>query len=183
MEDEDDEDPLSAKRRKLLPVPSDNTLTLPDEPAPVDNDHHHTSRTSQSPSITVKSVLGAEYQEWPFQGFLKRIRIGNETTYNLEFQLPLVLEQLHFPALSKALGVCANKETSAEASAPYDAGTHSKVWPATLQSKRKRVSSKPEENETVLNMKKGCSWEETHAPLSHRTLGAIQVRYSTQLKK
>ena len=34
----------------------------------------------------------AEYQEWPLQGFLKRTRIGNQTRYNLEFQLPHVPE-------------------------------------------------------------------------------------------
>jgi hypothetical protein len=28
----------------------------------------------------------------------------------------------------------------------------------------------------------GCSWEEIHAALPHRTLGAIQVPYSTKLR-
>jgi hypothetical protein len=39
----------------------------------------------------------AEYQEWPFQGFLKRTRIGTETIYNLEFRLPSVSECLNLP--------------------------------------------------------------------------------------
>jgi hypothetical protein len=30
----------------------------------------------------------------PFQGFLKRTRIGNDTTYNLEFKLPCISERL-----------------------------------------------------------------------------------------
>jgi hypothetical protein len=182
--DEDDEDPRPAKRQKLLPTPTDNALTPPNEPTPVDNDHHHTPRTSRSPSITVESALVAEYQEWPFQGFLKRTRIGNETTYNLEFQLSHVPEHLHLPVLSEALGMRSNKETSAEPATPHNIVAHSKVRPATLQSKRKRVPWEPEENETILKMKKeGCSWEKIHAALPHRTTGAIQVQYSTKLKK
>lgn len=126
----------------------------------------------------------AEYQEWPFQGFLKRIKIGNETMYNLEFQLLHVPEHFHLPVLSEALGICSNKETSAEAATPYNIIAHSKLQPATLHAKRKRVSWKPEENETILKMKEdGCLWEEIHAALPHRTPGAIQVQYSTKLKK
>jgi hypothetical protein len=125
-----------------------------------------------------------EYREWPFQGFLKRTKIGNETTYNLEFQLSHIPEHLHLPVLSEALGMRSNKEMSAEAATPHDTGAHSRVHSAALQSKRKRVSWKPEENETILKMKKeGCSWEEIHRALPDRTLGAIQVQYSTKLKK
>jgi hypothetical protein len=47
-------------------------------PVPVEQ---HISQTSRSPSATQESVPVAEYQEWPFQGFLKRTRIGTETTY------------------------------------------------------------------------------------------------------
>jgi hypothetical protein len=57
----------------------------------------HISRSSRSPSATRESVPLAEYQEWPFQGFLKRTRIGNETTYNLEFKLPCISECLNLP--------------------------------------------------------------------------------------
>jgi hypothetical protein len=49
-------------------------------------------------------------------------------------------------------------ETSAEAAILHNIVAHSMVWPATLQSKRKRVQWKPEENKTILKMKKeGCS--------------------------
>jgi hypothetical protein len=46
----------------------------------VDSGHHHASRTSRSPSAASEAVPVAEYQEWPFQGFLKRIRIGDDVT-------------------------------------------------------------------------------------------------------
>ncbi|PMD14931.1 hypothetical protein NA56DRAFT_582813, partial [Hyaloscypha hepaticicola] len=135
---------------------------------PVDNDHHHTPQTSRSPSAPTESAPVAEYQEWPFQGFLKRIKIGNETTYNLEFQLSHIPEHIHLPVLSEAFGMRSNE-------------AHSKMQP--LQSKRKSVPWTPKENETIRKMKKdGCSWEEIHRALPDRTPGAIQVQYSTKLK-
>jgi hypothetical protein len=65
---DEDKDPRPAKRRRLSPTR--NGLTLPGEPAPVANDNHLPSRTSQNPSVTVESALVAEYREWPFQGLL-----------------------------------------------------------------------------------------------------------------
>lgn len=152
-------------------------------PTPADDEHHHTPRTSRSSSAPADSALVTEYQEWPFQGFLKRTKIGNETTYNLEFQLLYIPE--HLPVLSEALGMRSNKEMSAEAATPYDAGAHSKMHSATVRPRIKRVRWTPEEDATILKMREvdGCSWEEIHAALPHRTPGAIQVQYSTKLKK
>jgi len=153
-------------------------------PTPADDEHHHTPRTARSPSAPAESALVAEYQEWPFQGFLKRTKIGNETTYNLEFQLPRIPERLYLPIQSEALGIDSSKGTSAEVRNHHSAVAHSEVRPATLRPKRKRVPWKQEENETILKMKKkGCSWEEIHHALPDRTPGAIQVQYSTKLKK
>jgi hypothetical protein len=78
-----------------------------------------------------------------------------------------------------------NKETSAEAATPHNIIAHSKVWPATLQSKRKQALWTPKEDATILKMREveGCSWEEIHAALPHQTKGTIQVHYSTKLKK
>jgi hypothetical protein len=78
-----------------------------------------------------------------------------------------------------------DKETSAEAGTPHNIVAHSKVRPATLQSKRKRVPWTPEEDAIVLKMRQveGCSWEEIHAALPHRTKETIQVHYSTKIKK
>jgi len=124
--DEDDEDPQPAKRRK----PTHHVLTPPDELAPVENDHH-TLRTSRSPSITIQSAPGAEYQEWPFQGVLKHTKVENKTTFQLKFQLLYVPECLHFPALSEALGIHSNKRTSAKAATARNIVVQSKVQPAT----------------------------------------------------
>ncbi|KAL5319099.1 hypothetical protein ACEPPN_014169 [Leptodophora sp. 'Broadleaf-Isolate-01'] len=129
-------------------------------PTPADDEHHYTPRTSRSPPAPAESALVAECEEWPFQGFLKRTKIGNETTYNLEFQLPSIPERLCLPIQSEALGIGSSKGTSAEVRNHHSAVAHSEVRPATSRSKRKRVPWKPDENETILKMKKeGCSWE------------------------
>ncbi|CZR65235.1 uncharacterized protein PAC_15135 [Phialocephala subalpina] len=197
--DTGDEDPRPAKRRKPRSAPavtSPSTTSLEiDDAQPqadfgcpstlVDDEHHYTPQTSRSPPASVESAPIAEYQEWPFQGFLKRTRIGNETTYNLEFQLPHVPEHLHLPVLSEALGMRSNKDTSAEAATPHDAGAHSKMYPTAVRPRIKRLRWTPEEDVTIVKMREddGCSWEEIHAALPHRTPGAIQVQYSTKLKK
>ncbi|KAH6668337.1 hypothetical protein B0J14DRAFT_160406 [Halenospora varia] len=102
--DEDDEDPRPARRRKLTPTPTNNALTPPDEPTPVGKDHHHTPRTSRSPSTMVESTPVAEYREWPVQGFLKRTTIGDQTIYNLEFALPRTSEHFHLSLHSEVFG-------------------------------------------------------------------------------
>jgi hypothetical protein len=57
-----------------------------------------------------------------------------------------------------------NKETPAEA-AIYDCGAYSKMHSAIVRPRTKRVPWEPEEDATILKMRKvdGCSWEEIHA--------------------
>jgi hypothetical protein len=96
----------------------------------VDYSHHYGSRTSQSLSIATEAVPFAEYREWPLQGFLKCTKIGSETTYNLEFKLPLILGHLHLPINPKAL------DTN------HNAATHSQIYQAPLQVKKRSVKRK-----------------------------------------
>jgi hypothetical protein len=149
----------------------------------VDDEQHYASRTSRSPSAATGAVPVAEYQEWPFHGFLKRTKIGDDVTYNLEFQLPRSPEHFYLPISADALGNGSDQKAATAAANPHNTVARSKVRPETLQAKRKRVPWTPEENETILKMKEeGCPWEEIHAALPHRTLGAMQVQYSTKLK-
>jgi len=153
-------------------------------PTPVDDEQHHVSRTSQSPTTPTEPVQFAEYQEWPFQGFLKRTKIGSETTYNLEFKLPCISECLNLPINSKALHICSGREAPAKVTIPHEAAAHSKTYPAALRPQIKRAPWTWEEDATVLKMRnEGCSWEDIHAALPHRSKGTIQVRYSMKLKK
>lgn len=141
-------------------------------PAPSDGNHCY----SRSPSL-VKPATTTEYREWPFQGFLKRTIIGNDTTYTLEFQLQHVPEHLHLPVITEALGADTLAQTQRSCSI-----LHSEVRPAGP--KGKRVRWEADEHETIVRMKKdGCSWEEIHDALPHRTQAAIQVQYSTKLKR
>jgi hypothetical protein len=206
--DTSDEDPQPAKRRKLHSAPA---VTLPlhlqrsdplrststtrpeiDDPRPqvdhgcpstfVDNNHQHASRTSRILSVASEAVPVAEYQEWPFQGFLKRIRIGDDVTYNLEFKLPLASEHLHLLINSAALDTCSSKEAPAKAPTPHEAAAHSKIRQALLQlmKKRKHVKWTTEEDATLLQMRNdGRSWEEIAKSLPHRTPKTIQVHFST----
>ncbi|KAM3074498.1 hypothetical protein ACMFMG_002699 [Clarireedia jacksonii] len=147
-------------------------------PAASNGNHCHSLRSAQRPPL-VEPASTAEYQEWPFQGFLKRTRIGNDAIYNLEFRLQDVPEHLHLPVLSEALGTGKVAQTL-----PPRGILHSKVQPARLRAKGKRVRWEPREHETIVRMKgDGCSWEEVHHALPHRTPAAIQVQYSTKLKR
>jgi hypothetical protein len=87
-EDKQDEQSWLVKRRKRNSHLTRQTLVHIEQ---------HVSQTSRSPSTIRESALIAEYQEWPFEGFLKRTRIRDETTYNLEFKLLCMPKLLSLP--------------------------------------------------------------------------------------
>jgi hypothetical protein len=188
--------PRAPPRTGSSPVALPATRTETDDAQPqaddgcssifVDNSHQHASRTSRSPSAATEAVPFAEYQEWPFQGFLKRTKIGDDVTYNLEFKLPPISEHFHLPITPVALDICSSKEAPAKVPIHHDAAAHSKIHQAPLQPKKGRVKRKwtREEDATLLQMKNdGCSWEEIDAALPGWSIGTIQVRYSTKFKK
>jgi hypothetical protein len=183
--EEDDKDPRPAKRRKHAPSPTTNNTLTPNEPTSINNnDQHRPPQATQSPSAPVESAPVAEYQEWPFQGFLKRTRIRLKTTYNLKFTLLYILNYVHLPIPFEVLSNGSNEETPVEAATFHNAMTYSKVHLAASQSRLKRVRWTPEEDAKIVWMREdGCSWEEIHAALPHQTQGTIQVHYSTKLKK
>jgi hypothetical protein len=136
----------------------------------VDSGHHYASRTSRSPSAASEAVRVAEYQEWPFQGFLKRTRIGDNVTYNLEFKLPSISEHFYLPIHPKALDI------------NHDAAAHSKIHQAPLKPKKSKWTE--EEDIKLLQMwNEGRSWKYIFAALPDRTEGTIRVRCSTKFKK
>jgi hypothetical protein len=173
----------------------------------INDDQHRVSRTPWSPSAAAEAVPVAEYQEWPFQSFLKRTRIGDDVTYNLEFKLPSISEHFHLPIDPKELNTNHNaaahsqihqaplqvekrsvkrKSTVAAACHPNFVA-HYEVPPVTLQEKRTRVPWTEEENEVILEMMgRGCLWDEIDLAFRQRTLqrtlGAIKQQYYTKLK-
>jgi hypothetical protein len=149
----------------------------------VDTSRHHDSRASRSPSAAPEAAPVAEYQEWPFQGFLKSTRIGEDVTYNLEFKLPSISEHLHLPIDPKALDICSSKEEPAKVPTYHGATAYSKIHQAPFEAKKKRVKWTTEEDAKLLQMREdGCSWEKIHSALPHRSIGSTQVHYSTKLK-
>ncbi len=73
----------------------------------------------------------AEYEEWPFQGFLKRTKIGSETTYKLEFKLEHLPELLELPIPPHTLDISSDRETSA---CPAKSSTVCRPFPDALSS-------------------------------------------------
>ena len=152
--------------------------------SPVDNDRQHVSRLFRSPSAASEKVPVAEYQEWPFQGFFKRIKIGDNVTYNLEFKLPSILENLRLPDHPKALDLCPSTGAPPKSryQIPRSTVAHSTTRRVESRHPRARIAWTKSEDRTMVEMKKdGRSWEEISDALPSRTLGAIQVRYFTKL--
>lgn len=140
-------------------------------------------QTPRGPSATQESVPVAEYREWSFQGFLKRTRIGNGTTYNLEFTLPCISERLDLSISAEALGTDSSREVSVEPMISRKATLHSKIHAAVSRPLIKRAAWTPKEDAMLRRMRDdGCSWDDIHAALPHRSKGTIQVHYSTKLK-
>ena len=64
----------------------------------------------------MESTLVTKYQEWPFQGFLKRTTVSNQTICNLEFTLPRTSKNSH---LSLHLELLGSRESLAKATASH----------------------------------------------------------------
>ncbi|PVH70774.1 hypothetical protein DL98DRAFT_123429 [Cadophora sp. DSE1049] len=135
------------------------------------NSHQHTSRPSRSPSEASEATPVTEHRQWPFQGFLKCTRIGDNVTYNLEFKLPSVSEYVHIPIHPAVLEI------------DHKVAAHSKTRQAPLKSKKSRAQWSEAEDAILRTRKDGCSWEEIHEGLPGRSMGAIQVRYSTKFNR
>lgn len=113
------------------------------------------SSVSRSSPDDTESI-GADYQEYPLQGFLKCMRIGRETTYNLEFRL------LDLPdSLRPSIGLDISNPMSSRESVVGSAHSqvcvsHAKrLWPG-LQKQRKcgRLQYTAEEDNLLMCLKK-----------------------------
>jgi len=147
------------------------------------------------------------YQEWPFLGFFKRTKIGDDVTYNLEFKLPSISEHLYLSIGHKALDTNHNAATHSQihqallqvkkrnvkwkstpaATCHPNFEVHYQVPLVRVQAKRTHVPWTKEENKVILEMMgRECSWEEIDLAFQQRkiqrTLGAIKQQYYTKLK-
>lgn len=95
-----------------------------------------------------------------------------------------ISELLNLPIPREALGTDSSREASTQATTPYNVLAHSEVYPTAKRPQKKPASWTPEEDATVLKMKKdGYSWEEIHAALPNRTKGIDSgtLLYETQI--
>lgn len=114
----------TAQHKRGKPPPQAARLHLS---AAEDDEHYCTPPASRSPSATAtpESAPFAEYQEWPFQGFLKRVTIRGQTIYNLEFSLLCNTEYFNLLLYSKVLSSSSKK--SADITVSYQAITSRKL--------------------------------------------------------
>ena len=142
-----------------------------------DNEPYNTLLPFWSHSATAESVLAAEYQEWPLHGFLKRTRVRNTTSFNLELHLADLPEHLELSGLSEALR--SSIEASAQHETFHSAVAHCRTRHVKLRHPTKRIPWTKEEHKTLVKMKEedGCSWEEISGALPSHSPG--QFKYAT----
>ena len=149
------------------------------------------STVSRSSPADAESILGADYQEYPFQGVLKCVRIGRERTYNLEFKLPDLPDSFR-----PSIGLHISNSTSSGESVGGSArsricASHAKGSRPALQKQRKRRRleyTEQEENKLLCLKNEGLRWKKIHLafnsafPERERSIGSLQVRYCNELK-
>ena len=195
-EDEDDEDedarPLSRRKRRRA-MSSDAAETLARKkirtPSTVAQAECTTrgSTASRSSSSDMESQLGADYQELPFQGFLKCTRIGRETTYNLEFSLPDLPGSFRPSIYLQPLNSRSCRETVRRLVSPQLCASHAKRSRPALRKQTKRLQYTAEEDNLLVDLKKrGLPWIKIHQAFNRafpeRSIQTLQVRYCTKLK-
>ncbi|OAF59301.1 hypothetical protein VC83_04107 [Pseudogymnoascus destructans] len=170
-DDEDDEDVRPPRRRKRRRRESDaiETATLKKvhtrlfTVAQAQTCTTRGSTVSRSSPDDAESALGADYQEYPLQGFLKRIRSGHQSvsTYQIAHLAGNQLEDQRIHGFAH----------------PMQRGRG--------QLCRSRESDRLCENELrtdLLKEKDKLPWDEIAEFFPGRSKGTLQVRYSTKLK-
>ncbi|KFY03756.1 hypothetical protein V490_00093 [Pseudogymnoascus sp. VKM F-3557] len=153
-EDEEDGDMQPPRRRKRRRIDSDATETATRKKV-----HTRPSCTTRGSTVSRNSladaepIIGADYQEYPLQGFLKCVRIGRETTYNLEFRL-LDLPDSFRPSIGLHIS---NSTSSGELvgglAQSQVCASHAKRSQPALQKQRKRGRLQYTEQEDNLLMR------------------------------
>jgi hypothetical protein len=204
-EDDEDEDVRPPIRRKRRRRESDATETATRKKA-----HTRSSTTAQAQTCATRGstvsrsspddaepILGADYQEYPLQGFLKCVRIGRETTYNLDFRL-LDLPDSFKPSIGLHISNSTSSREPVGGSAHSRVCAHAKRSPPAVQKQRKRpplgerIVSRPgrqstysaADDELLIQLKEDdkLPWDEITEFFPGRTKGTLQVHYCTKLK-
>jgi hypothetical protein len=116
-------------------------------------------------------------------GFFKRITIGNEIRYSMEFSLE-ELQELCASACPHASQASSDRDFSTRSASSSRQPTQAKnirSGPAP-QSKRARFTPKEDARLVKLKEKEHWSWDEIEGAFPGRTRASLQVHYSTKLK-
>jgi hypothetical protein len=101
---------------------------------------------------------------------LKRTKIGDDTTYKVEFKLPCIPECLNLSISPKALSTDSSAEAAAKPLISHESIPLSKVCTAASQIRIKRIPWTPEEDTMLRRMRRDdCLWEEINAALPGRS--------------
>lgn len=188
MGDEDEEDTRPTKQRNSSLHSRGKALTHRQPPTPTLNEQLHTPRPSRSPSTTEKSQSAAEYREWSFGGSLKRVRVGSQTTFKLEFTLDDVDDVPEQPELSAAFKAI-DKRLSLKSTANTRAARSTTIPPQDQHgiscSPKKRNPWTAKEDATLKKMREedGCSWKEISIALPLHPQSSIEVHYSKNFSR
>ncbi|KAG9230732.1 hypothetical protein BJ875DRAFT_144333 [Amylocarpus encephaloides] len=180
-EDDEDEDVRPPRRRKRRRIDSAATETATRKKV-----HTRSSTIAQAQTCTTRgstvsrsspddadSILGADYQEYPLQGFLKCVRIGRETTYNLEFRL-LDLPDSFRPSIGLHMSNSTSSgELAGKSAHPLFCASHARRSQPASQKQRKQQRLAVERVHRDFSLA---------FPRGKRSIEALQVRYCTKLK-
>ncbi|KAG4278679.1 hypothetical protein FPRO04_13849 [Fusarium proliferatum] len=127
----------------------------------------HSPTPEATPAPSEASMFLAQFEEWSLKDvLLKRITEGGKTTFQLQFEWDHDSCQRN---AGKSISHLKNRRR----------------LPKTLHSPAKSSGGRwtSEEDETVRRMKQdGKPWVDIQRALPHRSVGTIQVRYSTKLR-
>ena len=124
------------------------------------------SRVSSEASRISASTLRDNHEKWPIRAFLVSTRSESQVTLSLELPAQsFPVETFEPPPPSPSVG---GKQRT-----PSRLGT---------KALNRRARFKPTEDKLLIELKdQNCSWKEIGEYFPHRTIGALQVRYSTRL--
>jgi len=140
---------------KKLPLPTKN------------NRHRRNSLPSTDSSVVQAASVDTEYQEWPFQGLLKRAKIGGQLSYRVEFSLDFSRQDAPLTGPLQP-----NSSRLPKGAAPNKR-------PARAACKNSKFTLEEEEILVDLKENQGLAWKDIKLRFPKRSLGSLQVRYST----
>jgi hypothetical protein len=175
--------PRPAKRHRPAPVQAQ--LELPSS-LPCGSPHQFQKSRSSSPlgDDEPASNTSAEYQEWPMHGFLKRMTIRNEIRYGIKFSLEEVPQLCAVACPLYMSSASSSRHFSTNPVGSCSTVTRAKKTQTAPSSRSKCHSFTRKKDAMLVDLKenKGCSWKQIEEAFPHRSLGLLQVHYSTKLK-